>query len=196
MVSVVPETISQLRSELARRFPAAGVSQLHPPTIEISTGEVSPPPPRERDIRSGLVTELVGPHGAGGCSLLLEHLAEQSAPDRYAAYVDMTGTFYPPAAAAFGVPLDRLILIKPPELSLALRIVEVLVRGGAARTVALDLPPQVRSLRLPTYHRLRRHVRQTGVSLVFLVAHPLVPADRRIDLTSSGEAPLLSADTG
>ena len=101
---------------------------------------------------------------------------------RYAAFVDMAGEIYPPAIAALGVPLNQLLLIQVPEVTLALRAVETLLRGGAARFVVLDLPAGVRPLRYSTYHRLRRHVMENGSSLVFLTPQSVSPADRRIDL--------------
>lgn len=126
---------------------------------------------------------MIGRAGAGGCTYVLEHIAKVlSVGDRYAAFVDLVGELYPPAVAALGVPLQRLLIIRLNEWPLVLRVVETLLRGGATRVVCVDVPPDSPRMRLSTYHRLRRRVRETGGALVFLSSSSVVPADHRIEL--------------
>ncbi|MBT9554406.1 MAG: hypothetical protein IV100_00200 [Myxococcales bacterium] len=174
-------TAEQLRATLRERFPKAlselGAAALVPGTRRCET------PPREALLRAGAVTEVMGTLGSGGTSALLDALGHdlQAHPTRYAVYVDLEGTFYPPAAAQYGVPLDRLLLVRPFELAIALRVVEVCLLGGAVRTVVLDVPASLQPLRLPTYHRLRRRVREGGTAFVVRAReHSVVPADHRV----------------
>lgn len=137
--------------------------------------------------RSGQITEVVSSPGSGGSTILLRAIAQllSRSKESYAAYIDLTGEMYPPAAAALGVPLGRLLLVRTSELVVALRGTEALLRGGATRIIAIDVHPDVRPLRLALYHRLRRKVRDSGVALIFLARSSIVPADHRIDLEQS-----------
>jgi len=108
--------------------------------------------------------------------------------DRYAAFIDLNAELYPPAAAALGVPLKRLLLVRTGELNVALRVTEALLRGGATKLIAVDMQRDARPLRLSTYHRLRRHVRNSGTALVFMVSSSIIPADNRISLDTDPAA--------
>jgi protein ImuA len=61
-----------------------------------------------------------------------------------AAYVDGSGELYPPAAAALGVDLGRLLIVRPPGggagFRLALWAAEALLGSGAFAAVAIDAP--------------------------------------------------------
>ncbi|MFT7625392.1 MAG: hypothetical protein ACI9WU_004583 [Myxococcota bacterium] len=115
----------------------------------------------------------------------------QNQHGRWAAWIQMptaSGELYPPAAAALGVPLWRLLVLQVVEVNTAMRAAEALLRGGAARLVAMDMGADAKPLRLSTYHRLRHQVMDSGAALVFLSPHSIVPADYRIDLNQSREA--------
>lgn len=62
----------------------------------------------------GEVTQIVSGVGEGGLSLVVPALAAVTARGRLAAVVDAEGTLYPPALAARGVVLDRLLVVRPP----------------------------------------------------------------------------------
>jgi hypothetical protein len=72
------------------------------------------------------VLELSGPASCGKLGLALLWLAAASRGG-LVAVVDLAGTFYPPAAAASGLDLDRLVVVRPPD------------RRGAAEAVSLLL---------------------------------------------------------
>ena len=72
------------------------------------------------------VLELSGPASCGKLGLALLWLAAASRGG-LVAVVDLAGTFYPPAAAASGLDLDRLVVVRPPD------------RRGAAEAVSLQL---------------------------------------------------------
>jgi|GEM_PF-5660100 RecA/RadA recombinase len=172
-----PSTVKELRTDLVKRFPQAcvGLEMME----ESVSGFAS-----ERAFAAGLITEVVAEVGAGGCSLVLKHMADllASNPGRYGAFIDGSGQLYPPAVAAMGIPLHRLILIRPDTLITALKAVELLVVGGGVRMIVLDLPADTAPVRLSAVHRLRRMIRKQDVALALLVRHVLVPADCRIAL--------------
>jgi hypothetical protein len=185
-------TAEQLQATLRERFPKA-LSELGMAASSPNGTRRSEATPREALLRAGSVTEVMGALGSGGTAALLDALGHdlQAHPTRYAVYVDLEGTFYPPAAAQYGVPLDRLLLVRPFELAIALRVVEVCLLGGAVRTVVLDVPTSLQPLRLATYHRLRRRVREGGTAFVVRARdHSVVPADHRVSF--GGEAAPLS----
>ena len=168
------ETVADLKSALAHRFPTAfrGHSVM-PGGADL-----------ESTIPTGAVTEVVGTPGSGGCTLVLQWIARVlKEGSQYAAFIDLTGEFYPPAAAALGVPLHRFLLIRAGDLRGAWRLVEVMLQGGAIPLIVVDLPSGTRPISLSTYHRLRRRVRASGGALVVLSRSSVFPADRRIKLS-------------
>ncbi len=170
-------TVETLRAALSQRFP-----QARPTAAAIHQHDRGD---SRHAFSTGWLTEVVADVGAGGCSLVLKQLASllKNHPERYGAFVDLSHQLYPPAAAALGIPLRRLLLLRPESVSLALKAVELLVSGGGIRMIALDLPAGTAPLRLSIAHRLRRLIRQRDVALVFLVRHTLTPADCRIELS-------------
>lgn len=66
-----------------------------------------------RGYPGGEVTQVVAVPGGGGLSLVVPALAAVTARGRLAALVDGEGTVYPPALAARGVDLDRLLIVRP-----------------------------------------------------------------------------------
>src|SRR5262249_59700210 len=68
----------------------------------------------------GRLVELSGAWSSGKGSLALSAAARVTASRRLCAYVDARAELYPPSAAALGVDLVRLLVVRPPA-------------GGAAR---------------------------------------------------------------
>jgi protein ImuA len=101
----------------------------------------------------GALSELVGGPAGGKTAVALAVLAALS-PEELAAYVDARGELYPPAAAAHGVDLSRLLVVRPaapagapgssgdraPPWRTALWACEVLLASGAFAAVAMDVP--------------------------------------------------------
>lgn len=128
---------------------------------------------------AGRITEIVGASSSGKTALGLRLLAEQTRTGKLVAFVDGTGQLYPPAAAAIGVDLCRMLLIAPkhtgratqdPVARLA-RATEIITRCRAFAMVVLDLPGQIRVQRTPA-RRLRIATQSTGTTLVVLSNHP------------------------
>lgn len=98
----------------------------------------------------GALTELAGGHASGKTALALSALAAAMGQDGLAAFVDGRGELYPPAAAAFGVDLDRLLVVRPlapghedgegEGVRRALWAAEALLSSGAFEAVAVDVP--------------------------------------------------------
>ena len=160
---------------------------------------LAPPVREEPPIRHGYISEVIGPHGAGGCTLVLRHIADlltrksalQSKSTRYAIWIDLKGSLYPPALVALGVPLERLLLIQPTELQQALQAIEITLRGGAAYAIVLDVPNHTPPLRLGVYHRLRQRIRNTDCGLCILAPHSIAPTPYRLHVGGSNQQPAL-----
>jgi protein ImuA len=100
----------------------------------------------------GALSEIVGGPGSGKTALCLAAMARVMRGEGLAAFVDGRGELYPPAAAALGVDLSRLLIVRPepegvargrsssPPAATALWAAEALLASGAFEVVAMDLP--------------------------------------------------------
>src|SRR5262245_261916 len=61
----------------------------------------------------GRVTEIVGAASSGKTTLALSAAALVTGGGRLVAYVDARRELYPPSAAALGVDLERLLVVRP-----------------------------------------------------------------------------------
>jgi hypothetical protein len=191
--------VETLRAALSARFPGA-IHSLQPPEPQSPRTQESSPLPnaiqRIEPLYSGQISEVINAPGSGGCSLVLRHIAEalkktphaQLESYRYATWIDLTGSFYPPAAATLGVPLRQLILIRPTDFHLALQAIEIVLRGGAAHSIVLDIPENTPAMKLGTYHRLKRRVRDSDCALCILTPHSIVPTSYRVVLDATPQA--------
>jgi protein ImuA len=96
----------------------------------------------------GALTELAGGPASGKTAAALSLLSVLG-PDELFAWIDTHGELYPPAAAALGVDLGRLLLVRPPagsagggerSLPAVLWAAEALLASGAFAAVAVDAP--------------------------------------------------------
>jgi hypothetical protein len=102
--------------------------------------------------RAGELSEIAGGRSTGRTSLLIGTLAA-AAERGPVALVDAVDRFDPPSAARAGLPLDRLLWVRGPAVTVemtrshrlepivhqAVRAFDLIVRGGGFRVVALDL---------------------------------------------------------
>jgi len=144
----------------------------------------------------GALTELAGGPASGKTAVALALFAALG-PETLAAYVDGRGELYPPAAAALGVDLARLLVVRPasaaggrhePALAV-LWAAEALLGSGAFAAVAVDALP-VRGLRGAdaVARRLQSAVEKGGAIGVWLA--PLrsglrLPAAARLELAAA-----------
>lgn len=142
----------------------------------------------------GAITELAGGPASGKTAVALALFAALG-PAGLVAYVDGPGELYPPAAAALGVNLARLLVVRPaagdgrqePALAV-LWAAEALLGSGAFAAVAVDALP-VRGLRGAdaVARRLQAAVEKGGTIGVWLAplrAGLRVPAAARLELTA------------
>jgi hypothetical protein len=87
----------------------------------------------------GHAVELSGEAASGRTSLALRALASAMREGRLCAYVDGPKELYPPAAAALGVDLSRLLILRPKAPKELPWTAVQLLRSGAFAIVALDL---------------------------------------------------------
>jgi recombination protein RecA len=66
-----------------------------------------------------------------------------------------SGSFYPPDVADSGVDLAALVVVRVPELGIASRAAERLLRSGAFGLVVLDLVGGEKAVEIPTAHQGR-----------------------------------------
>ncbi len=87
----------------------------------------------------GKLTELTGGSSSGKLTLALRALTAAIHGGGVAAYIDLPGQFYPPAAAAMGMDLRRLAVVRPGDVKGALRAASNLLNSEAFDAVLLDM---------------------------------------------------------
>ncbi len=115
----------------------------------------------------GRITEIVGAPSSGKMALALRAIAEQTRAGSLATLLDPH--VYPPAAAALGVDLARLLLVRPPSLSAkdAVRAAEILARSRAFSLIAIALPAGARPS-AALARRLRAAAQRTSAALLVI----------------------------
>jgi recombination protein RecA len=139
------------------------------------------------------IVELCGPDGSGRTRLALELVATATRSRRSVAWVDPLRQLYPPAAAALGVDLDRLLIVRPsadgshPEIWAT----EQLLRSGCFSLVVSHLPEQ-RGARRFGGHQWARAAERGQCTALVLGARPQrdVPAEVRLQ-TGGGRVAVL-----
>ena len=90
------------------------------------------------------IVEITGAEGAGRTGLALDLAMACTASRKLVAWVDPQSRLYPPAAAARGVALEQLLIVRPVEdgSSPWVWTTEQLLRSGNFPLVVVDLPPR------------------------------------------------------
>jgi hypothetical protein len=137
------------------------------------------------------ILELSGPPSCGKLGLSLTWLAAASRGG-LVAVMDLDGTFYPPAAAASGLDLDRLVVVRPPGRREAAEAVSLLVSSAGFDSILWPVEWKTRPSNLDTA-RLSTLAARSSTTLLALVT------DRRravyVSSTGSGGGRLFpSAD--
>jgi protein ImuA len=85
----------------------------------------------------GAVHEVLGGAGNVRSYLLPALLARSAVKNGWIAWCDLAGDLYPNALAAMGVPMDRLLILRPPSVPLAMwAVTECLRCRGVAACIA------------------------------------------------------------
>jgi len=114
---------------------------------------------------------LRGDASSGKTTLALRSVAGAQAAGGIVAWLDGGRTFDPLEAAARGVDLRWLVVLRPAEVGEGLRLAGALVSGRAVDLLVLDLPPRLALTNEALLRRLAAHARRIGVQL--LVLEPL-----------------------
>lgn len=113
------------------------------------------------------VLELAGPPSCGKLSLALLWLAALPVGGTIAV-VDEAGSFYPPAALACGVPLERLVVVRPPDRRAA-REATALLLGSAGFDAVLWPTSALTRLSATEAARLVHAAGRSSTTLLLLV---------------------------
>lgn len=138
LVEPTPALLARLRDEIKRieRRPARREGQL---TCGLEAIDALLP----GGFPCGALSELRGGPSSGKTAVALSTMARLPR-GALGAFIDGRGELYPPAAAALGVDLGRLLIVRPPGgeegFRLALWAAEALLGSGAFAAVALDVP--------------------------------------------------------
>jgi protein ImuA len=142
----------------------------------------------------GFLSELRGGPSSGKTAVALSLVAALR-EDELAAFVDGTGELYPPAAAALGVDLDRLLVVRPARSTPvrprarpdpALWAAEALLASGAFAVVVVDVPLPARGGADGLLRRLQTAAERGGTIGLWLStprSGARVPAGVRLDLS-------------
>jgi hypothetical protein len=192
------EIVEQLRRDIARRFPgvvppaapaaladarrAGGPLPAHHPTGLAALDALLP----GGGFPAGRLVVIAGPASSGKLSVALAAVARATVGGACCAFIDTGGEFFPPSAAACGIDLDRLLVVRAPAPAVP-RATCVIVQSRAFALVVLDLssapgassgaaPP----LSVPQSVRLAALCREADVTLLALgtpaALRPLAPA--------------------
>ena len=118
-------------------------------------------------IPRGQLIEITGGESSGKTSFLYKLLAAITGRGRVA-YVDLHNSFFPAAAAYYGVDMERVVVVKPESGVAAARTTELLLQNHLADCVALDLVGERRALPTTLLHRLRMETVRSRALVVFL----------------------------
>jgi hypothetical protein len=94
----------------------------------------------------GALSELAGGRASGKTAIALSTLARATRQQGFAAFIDGRHELYPPSAAALGMDLERLLVVRPaaPDSAegarAALWAAESVLASGAFEAVAVDVP--------------------------------------------------------
>ncbi len=152
----------------------------------------------------GALSELAGGPASGKTAVALSLLGHLGPEDLFA-WVDGRGELYPPAAAARGVDLGRLLVVRPPMTASgspppggdapwrsALWASEALLASGAFAAVVMDVPlPLPRTMNgADAVARRLQAAAERGGAVGLWIASPQarlrVPAAVRIELSTDG----------
>ncbi|HLL56081.1 MAG TPA: recombinase RecA [Myxococcaceae bacterium] len=124
----------------------------------------------------GQGVELWGEAASGRTSLALRAVASAHRENRLCAYVDGPGELYPPCAAALGVDLQRLLVVRPKAPGQCIWAATQLLRSAAFACVVLDLTHTGVRMTLAESKRLTDATSKGG-SLLLVLTPPDAPAE-------------------
>jgi hypothetical protein len=116
------------------------------------------------------VLELSGPASCGKLGIALLWLAAASRGG-LVAVVDLAGTFYPPAAAASGLDLEQVVVVRPPDRRGAVEAVSLLVTSAGFDAVLWPLEWKARPYTLDSVKLATLAARASTTLLALVTDH-------------------------
>jgi protein ImuA len=142
----------------------------------------------------GAISELAGGRASGKTAVALALLASLEDGDLFA-WVDGHGEIYPPAAAARGVDLARLLIVRPgggraDPVQAGLWAAEALLGSGAFAAVVMDIPVRGAERGWAAAARRLQAAAEKGGAVGLWLAPPRaalrIPAAVRLDVAEEG----------
>ena len=175
---------AQIEAALEKRFPGALSPRqaIEPEAVPFGIPELDR---QELGILRGCVTEICGPTSSGRTTLMLAAIREVTQRGECCALVDTNSSFDPHSAAANGVNLKNLLVVRcaAPHSKLtpvdkALQAVSMIVHDGGFGLVILDLGDVrvdlARKIPMSHWYSFRRAVESTNSCFVVVEQHPFV----------------------
>jgi hypothetical protein len=134
-----------------------------------------------RGLLWGQVVELRGEAASGKTAVALRALAKAQGEGKLCAYVDGPGELYPPSAAALGIRLSELLIVRPKAPGQLVWTAAQLLRSGAFPCVALDTTHTGLRPSLSDNKKLT-DAAASGQSLLLWMTSPHSPAEAGLSL--------------
>lgn len=139
----------------------------------------------------GRISELIGPFSSGKTSIALTLLAMATRCGEVVACVDLADALHPASLALAGTDLRRLLWVRPPSATAAMRCTELLLQAGGFAAVVLDLGVSLpRPLRGQVWPRLLRAAEQSHTALIVVASQRVAGSFAVISLSLQRRAPL------
>jgi hypothetical protein len=119
---------------------------------------------------------LVGDPSSGTTTLALRSMAEAQASGAIGAWLDLPGRFDPLEAAARGVDLRWLVVVRPMVPTDGLRIAGSLIASRSVDLLVLDLPPRLPSGQAAVLRQLAAQARRVGARVLAIGSDGLTHA--------------------
>lgn len=121
---------------------------------------------------------LVGDPSSGTTTLALRSMAAAQAAGAIGAWLDLPGRFDPLEAAARGVDLRWLVVVRPRSPDDGMRIAGSLVASRSVDLLVLDLPPRLPPGQAGLLRQLAAHARRMGARVLAIGSGALAPSAR------------------
>ncbi len=120
-------------------------------------------------VPKGALTVLTGARGAGRLTLAAQLAAEETKAGRPLAWVDAKGTLYPPALAAAGVDLARVLMVRSEDERVVYAAEQIVSSGAFGLVVASGLDSLLTPSRV---RRLQTSLEGQPVSMLLVLDPP------------------------
>jgi len=133
------------------------------------------------------ITVLTGDRGAGRLTYAARFAAEETKASRPIAWVDVKGTLYPPALAAHGVDLSRVLMVKSEDERVVYAAEQIVSSGAFGLVIATGLDALLNASRA---RRLQTEAEGRSVSVLLVLDPPaaarMTNAVLKLELTRRG----------